>query len=191
MITALELSGSSTPTRMAQLLKRSVIGVTVVVGVVAAMSGTAFAATGETATGSTDAHVQVDSAIALTGLTANFTLTGLPGATVTGVGAVTMNVQTNNFAGYAVTVESATPTMVGARGTVANPNSIPIGALSVRKTGTTPYTAISNTATVTVGGQSTRSIEAGDAISNDYQVAIPFVNEDVYTATLDYIATTL
>jgi len=41
----------------------------------------------------------VTSAIALSGLTSSFTLTGLPGAIETGPAAVTFNVATNNRAG--------------------------------------------------------------------------------------------
>jgi hypothetical protein len=153
------------------------------------MSGTAAAAPGDTSTGTTNANVEVSSVIALTALTPDFRLTGLPGATVTGAGAVTFTVETNNLAGYAVTVQSQTPTMTA--GTPGNTDSIPIGALSVRETGTTPFTSVSGTGAVTVHTQATRSAQAGDALSNDYEVVIPFVNEDTYSATLDYIATTL
>lgn len=153
---------------------------------VAGMSGSASAASD---TDTTDAHVQVDSSIVLTGLTSEFTLTGIPGATVAGLSVVGFNVETNNFAGYNVTVQSQTPTMVG--DLPSNTDSIPIGALKVRETGTTPYTAVSGTSPVTVHTQAMRSDEGGDDLSNDYSVAIPFVNQDTYTATLDYIAATL
>ncbi|GLZ42382.1 hypothetical protein Acsp05_60060 [Actinokineospora sp. NBRC 105648] len=166
---------------------------TVVGAAVAAFAGmtmgSAVAAPGDTDTGSTDANVEVTTSIALTGLTPSFTLSGIPGATVTGLGAVALNVETNNLAGYSVTVQSQTATMVA--GAPGNTDSIPIGALSVRETGTTPYTALSSATTATVHSQSTRSAEGGDALSDDYQVDIPFVNEDTYTATLDYVATTL
>jgi hypothetical protein len=39
--------------------------------------------------------------------------------------------------------------------------------------------------------QSTRSANGGDDLSNDYQLRVPVVNEDTYSATLDYVATTL
>ena len=150
------------------------------------MTGSASAASD---TGSTDAHVQVNSSIVLSGLTDEFTLTGIPGATVPGLGVVDFNVETNNFAGYNVTVQSRTSTMVG--DLPLNADSIPIGALSVRENDTIPYTAVSSASPVTVHTQATRSAEGGDDLSNDYSVAIPFVNQDTYTATLDYIAATL
>lgn len=152
-------------------------------------TGSASAAAGGTDTGSTTANVEVATAIDLTGLTPSFSLSGLPGATVTGLGAVTMTVQTNNLAGYAVTVQSATATLSPAAPT--NGDSIPIGALSVRETGSTAYTPLSNATATTVHTQAVRSAEGGDELSNDYQVVIPFVNEDTYTTTLNYIATTL
>lgn len=173
--------------RWGRRILRSAVGA----GAVAVLAvGLAGPASADTDTDSTDGHVEVSSSIALTGLTPEFTLTGIPGATVEGVGAVSFNVETNNLAGYTVTVQSRTPTMVAA--TAGNTDAIPIGALSVRKTGTTPYTAVTDTAPgVTVQNTATRSAEGGDALSNDYQVVIPFVNQDVYTATLDYVAATL
>lgn len=153
------------------------------------VAGPASAQPGETDEGSTTANVEVETAIALTGLTASFTLTGVPGATVTGLSAVTFTVETNNLAGYVVTVQSTTATL--APGVVTNLDSIPIGALSVRETGETIFSPLSSTSTVPVHSQAVRSAEGGDALSNDYQVVIPFVNEDTYTATIDYIATTL
>lgn len=138
---------------------------------------------------STVANVQVSGAIALTGLTPSFTLVGLPGATAASVGAVNFTVTTNNLAGYAVTVQAAAPTLAATN--PGNTDSIPIGALGVRETGQSLYTALSDTSPVTVRNQPTRSAEAGDVISNDYSVTVPFVNEDTYTVTLDYIATTL
>jgi hypothetical protein len=173
------------------LISAGLIGATAAAALAVALAtaGSASAAPGDTSTGSTVGNVAVTTAIDLTGLTPNFTLSGIPGATVTGLGAVQMNVATNNLAGYAVTVESATAAMSSTA--VGNADSIPIGALSVREAGTLPYTPMSSTATVTVHNQDTRSAEGGDAISNDYQVVVPFVNEDTYTATLNYIATTL
>ncbi|TDW24388.1 hypothetical protein [Kribbella kalugense] len=173
----------------ARACRRGLLGVAAVAALACGGAGVAAAVPGVGSPGSTEANVAVSSAIALTGLTPSFTLTGVPGATVTGLGAVTMNVATNNLAGYAVTVESATATM--AAGAPTNLDSVPIGALSVRESATTNYAALSSTVVRTVHTQSTRSIEAGDTISNDYQVVIPFVNEDTYTATLNYIATTL
>ncbi|HYQ62516.1 hypothetical protein [Actinophytocola sp.] len=172
-----------------RLVLRGVLGATAVAALAGAMSGTAAAAPGETDTGTTTANVAVNSAIALTGATPSFTLTGLPGATVTTNGAVTFNVETNNLAGYAVTVQSQTTTMTP--GVAGNTDSIPIGALSVRETDGTAFIPVSGTAPVTVDAKDTRSAQGGDALSNDYEIVIPFVNEDTYSATLDYIATTL
>lgn len=149
----------------------------------------AFAAPGDVSADTTSANVDVSSAITLSALTPTFTLTGAPDATVEGLAAVTMTVTTNNLLGYSVTVQATTAAMAG--GDTGNPDSIPVGALSVRETGTTGYTPLSSTAAVTVHTQAARSEEVGDDLSNDYKVVIPFVNEDTYTATLDYVATTL
>ncbi len=149
----------------------------------------ASADTGQTSDGSTTANVEVGSAIKLTGLTSSFTLTGLPGETTTdGGGAVTYNVETNNQAGYAVTVKSDSSTMDPANG---GGDTIPIADLTIRESGTTPYTPLSSTGTVTVHSQDTRSAEEGDSLSNDFQMDVPFVNADTYSATLNYVATTL
>ncbi len=177
---------AATSGRMRHLVKLGLLGAAVAGCALTGMSGMANAAE---SSDSTSANVEVTTAIALTGLTPSFTLTGVPGATVTGAGAVTMNVLTNNLAGYAVTVESATPTLVAAAG--ANLDSIPIAALTVKESSAATYDALSNTVTRTVHSQATRSAEAGDTVSNDFQVVIPFVNQDTYTATLNYIATTL
>ncbi len=53
------------------------------------------------------------------------------------------------------------------------------------------YTPVSNTAPVEVHTQTGPSAEAGDDLSNDYQMTIPFVRSDTYTGTLNYVATTL
>jgi hypothetical protein len=174
--------------RLGRLMLRGVVFGAASAAAVAATAGFASAAPGDTATDSTDAHVAVNSSIALTALSDSFTLTGIPGATVAQNGAVTFTVETNNLAGYAVTVQSRTATMPGTGG---NLDAIPIGALSVRETGTTLFKAMSAASTAQVHTQPTRSAEGGDALSNDYQVVIPFVNTDTYTATLDYVATTL
>ena len=170
-----------------RVLLRGAVGAAAVASLAVGLAGTASAAPG----GDTLANVGVDSAITMTGLTPSFTLTGIPGDTVdTALAPVTFNVQTNNIGGYSVTVESATATLAATTG--GNTDSIPIGALSVRETGTTPFTALSNAATATVHSQATRSdLVDGDDLSNDYQVVIPFVNSDTYTATLNYLASTL
>src|ERR1041384_2061344 len=155
----------------------------------AAMAGTAAADPGMTSDGATQANVVVDSAIALTGLTPGFTLSGIPGATAAQNGDVTFTVTTNNLAGYAVTVQSRTASLAPtASGDTA---ALPIGALPVREPGTGTFPPVSDQESVVVHSQDTRSAAEGDALSNDYRVQIPFVNEDTYTTTLDYIATTL
>jgi hypothetical protein len=166
--------------------------VAMAVASVAMMGGSASAAPGDTSSDTTVANIGVTSSIALTGLTSSFTLNGLPGATVTGAGDVSFNVETNNISGYAVSVQAATPTLVAA--TAGNLDSIPIGSLQVRQSVVgTPggWTSISSAGAVTVHTQSGRSALGGDAIGNDYQILIPFVAEDTYSATLDYIATAL
>jgi hypothetical protein len=184
------MSPSDLATTPSRLVRRGVFAVVAAAALVCASAGVASAAP-TTPSGSTDAHVAVTTSVSLTGLTGQFTLTGIPGATVSGDSAVTMNVETNNLAGYDVTVESLTPTLVA--GAPSNADSIPIGALGVRQHDASAplaaYQALSDTATRTVHHQTTRSAEGGDTIYNDYQVVIPFVNEDTYTATLDYIAT--
>jgi hypothetical protein len=168
-----------------RMLLRGAIGAAAVATLAVGLAGTASAATDD---GTVDANVAVGSAITLTGLTPSFLLTGLPGATVPGLGAVTFNVATNNLAGYSVTVQSAAGILAG---TGANTETIPIGALSVRETGTGTYTPLSDAAAVTVHTQGAQSTAAGNSLSNDYQVVIPFVNPDTYSATLNYVATTL
>lgn len=160
-----------------------------VIAVVGATSGTATAAPGDTATGSTDASVTVTSAIALTGLTPAFNLEGLPGTTMTGLGEVGYTVTTNNTGGYSVTVQSAAPVL--AAGTGGNADSIPISTLGVRESGSTDFTPLSDTTPVLVHTQDTRSSVDGDTQSDDFELTVPFVNEDTYTATLNYVATAL
>jgi hypothetical protein len=156
------------------------------------MAGSASAAPGDTSTDTVVANVGVNSSIALNGLTPEFTLNGLPGALVIGAQDVSFNVVTNNIGGYMVTVQAAAPTLVPTA--VGNPDSIPIGLLRVRESvsgNTGSWTSMSSGSTVTVHNQGTRSDPAGDMVRNDYQIQIPFVAEDTYHATLNYIATTL
>lgn len=136
--------------------------------------------------GSTIANASVNSTITLSGLTPSFTMAGDPNTTVTAAGAVTMNVLTNNKTGYTVTVQAAGATMAPV--TTGNTDSIPIANLSVRQTGTTTYAPLSNTTPVTVRNQATKSGASGDTVSNDFSLAIPFVNSDTYRVTLNYVA---
>jgi hypothetical protein len=164
----------------------------VIVGAMAVLTLGAMAGNASAATdiGSTTANVQVSSSIVLSGGTAALTLTGAIRATVTQNAAVTMNVETNNLAGYTVTVQSSTATLAPPVHTIVNPDSIPIAALTVRETGGSAFTALSNSAPVTVHTQTVRSANGGDTVSNDFRVVIPFVNQDVYSTTLNYVATT-
>ena len=177
-------SHSSGPSRSA---RRAAAGVRVIAALTA---GTATAAQADTSADTSVANVAVTNAILLSGLTPAFTLTGIPGAVVTGAAAVAMTVSTNNLAGYAVTVQAAGPALVPAV-PATNPDSIPIGNLGVREGPTGAFTALSNTNPVTVHSQGTRSALGGDALTNDYQVLIPFVNTGTYSVTLNYIATEL
>jgi hypothetical protein len=181
----------ASPPTSRRIIGRAVVAGAATIAFAAALLVPASAAPGDTSTDTTDAHIGVSGAISLSGLTSSFTLNGLPGATVTGAAAVTMNVSTNNLAGYDVTVQSQTDTIDP--DLLTNPDSIPIGALSVRKSGSGAYTALDGPSgqPVTVVTKAARSAAGGDAVSNDYQIAIPFVNTGTYTATLDYIATTL
>ena len=126
--------------------------------------------------------------ITLTDLTGGFTMTGGVDSLVQRDGAVTMTVTTNSPNGYAVTVQAASaeaaPTMQ------ANPDAIPISALAVRETGRTTFQPLSDTAPVLVHAQAGPSAQGGDVLSNDYQLAIPNVVADQYTATLNYVAAT-
>jgi hypothetical protein len=165
---------------------RALLGLGGIAATVALVAGGSFAANAATDTDSTEANVEVTTAISLTALTEEFTLTGAPGATVTDADAVAFTVETNNIAGYTVTVQSTTATLLAA--TVGNNDSIPVSALSVTGDTTVPVSA---TAPVLVHTQPTRSAEGGDDLTNGYGLTIPFVNSDTYTTTLTYVAATL
>jgi large repetitive protein len=143
-------------------------------------------------TGSTDPNcvtsTRIDTrTLTLTGLTNSFTLTGLPNSTVTADGAVTMTVTSNSPGGYQVTVQAGAGTLAGAA--TGNTDTIPTDQLGVRESGTTTFTPLT-TSPLLIHQQTRASSPAGDAVSNDYQVQIPFVAADSYTTTLDYIAST-
>ena len=162
-------------------------GVALAAGSVALLpAGQALAATSP---GSSIANVAVDSGIAITLLTPAFTLTGIPGDTPVDIGAVTMDVFSNNATGYNVTVQAANANLVG---TGTNLDVIPVSDLSVEETTTGTYAPLSSTATTTVHTQATPSAATpGDALSNDYEfnTGIPDVTPDTYSVTLDYVAT--
>jgi hypothetical protein len=170
-----------------RLVQRGIVAATVAAAFTGAMGGSASAA-GQSAENTT-ANVTVSSGITLlTGLTPSFKLAGAPGTVVTGAAAVQFNVETNNVAGYAVTVQPAKDVLLPILG--GNPDFIPIGALTVKGDSAT-YTPLSFTTPVTVHSQPDRSANGGDALTNDFQIRIPVVNADTYRATLNYIATTL
>jgi hypothetical protein len=160
-----------------------------------AASGLAFTAVmarapeaqASTSGGTTTGTVTVGSTITLSALSPTFALSGLPGATPSTT--VTMTVTTNNFAGYTVTVQpeaaTLTPTIVGST------DSIPFTSIQVRETGTTTYHPLIIGTPVEVYRQTTASAQAGDPLSNDYTLTIPFVRADAYTGKIDYVATTL
>ncbi len=142
--------------------------------------------------GSTDPACTATTEIAartllLTDLTPGFTLTGLPGSTVTADGAVTMTVTTNSPGGYTVTVQATTTSLTA--GTPGNTGVIPVGNLRVRESGTSAFFPLTNTQALVVHRQGTPSGPGGDAVSNDFQVQIPDVPSDTYSTSLDYIAT--
>lgn len=177
----------STVSRIRPLL----VGLLVAGATVGGLSGRAAPAQADTDTGSTTANVQVGLAITLSDLSPSFTLTGTPGAAVTTGGTpVTMRVTTNNFAGYNVTVQPAAADLVGA--IVGNTDTIPMTLLEVNgpvQGGT--FAALTPGTPLEVANKTTASDPAGDVISNDYRITVPFVRPDTYSGTLNYVTTTL
>jgi hypothetical protein len=98
-----------------------------------------------------------------------------------------MTITTNSASGYLVSVQPTSDTLTGA--VPGNTETIPIGQLGVRESGTDPFRPLSVLDPLTVHEQDTPSAPGGDAVSNDYQVEIPFVPSDTYSAELDYIVT--
>jgi hypothetical protein len=167
---------------------------TLAVGVALAAGSAALLPAGQAlaaaSPGTTIASVAVGSGIAITALTTAFTLTGVPGDTPAAVGAVTMDVFSNNATGYNVTVQAAAADLVG---TGANADVIPVADLSVEETTGGAYAPLSATVPTLVYTQATPSVAApGDVLSNDYEfnTPIPDVIDDTYSVTLDYVATT-
>ncbi len=173
--------------RGGRTLARGLVTTAVAAALVTGMGGVASAVTSP---GSTTGNVAVTSAIALTVGTTAFTLTGTPNSTQTDAAAVSYSVTTNNLAGYAVTVQAAAPTLAATA--TGNADFIPIAALTVKGDAAgAVYTPMSNTTATTVHTQTTRSLSTGDPHSDGYQIVIPFVNQDTYHVTLNYVATTL
>ncbi|MDQ1419854.1 MAG: large repetitive protein, partial [Acidimicrobiaceae bacterium] len=141
-------------------------------------------------TGSVDPRCATSTSVAarsitLTGLTPSFTLSGVPHTTVDSTGAVTMTVITNSTSGYQVTVQAAAARLSGSL--PGNNDVIPVDQMSVRETGSPGFRALSVANALIVHQQNAASAPLGDAVSNDYQVQIPFVAPDTYSATLEYI----
>ncbi|MFC4589264.1 hypothetical protein [Sphaerisporangium corydalis] len=139
----------------------------------------------------TIANVDVSSSITLTNLTPSFTLTGAPGSVpTTGATPVTMTVTTNNFAGYNVTVVPATANLVGA--IPGNTDVIPSNDLEVNGPAQgAAYVHLIFGTPIVVATKASASEPDGDTITNNYRITVPFVRPDIYTGTLNYVATTL
>jgi hypothetical protein len=123
--------------------------------------------------------------VEVSGMTSDFTLVGAPGSTPSEDSAVVMTVTTNSETGYRVTVQGRRPALTGSPG---NPDTIPLDHLRVRGTDSPAYVPLSQDPLLV--HQSDRPTSAaGDAVSNDYAVDVPFVNSDTYSTELDYIVT--
>jgi hypothetical protein len=146
----------------------------------------AAAAPGDRSADTTIANVGVSSSITLAGLTPSFALNGAPDDTVTSTNAVSYSVLTNNVGGYTVGVTAAADALLPVGDST---DSIPIENLAVRPNGADDFTPLSSTDAVTLRDKATRSDAAGDSYSDDYQVDIPFVADDTYSVTLNYVAT--
>lgn len=159
-------------------------------GTVTAIGTLASPALADTDTGSTVANVDVSSSIVLTDLTPSFTLSGAPGETVTtGATPVTMTVTTNNFAGYTVTVVPRTANLTPA--IAGNTSVIPSTSLEVQGPAQGGAYVHLTQGPLVVATKASASATDGDSITNNYRITIPFVRPDVYSGTLDYVATTL
>lgn len=163
------------------------VGLTLAGAALAGGSALSASAASSSSVPGVTAQVQVNSMISLTGVSSGFTLAGNPSTTATTLSAVLMNVKTNSRTGYNVTVQPGSAAMVGA--VVGNTDTIPITDLTTRETGAATYNALTLTP-LTVHSQATRSGAGGDALSEDFQMVVPFVSADTYTATLNYTANT-
>jgi uncharacterized repeat protein (TIGR01451 family) len=123
--------------------------------------------------------------ITLAGLTSSFTLVGLPDSTVTADGVVGMTVISNSTGGYFVTVQAGSAWLAPLN--PQNASAIAIAQLRVRESGSSMFRSLSDQSALIVHQQSGPSSAQGDAVSNDYQIEIPFVPADTYTVTLNYI----
>lgn len=177
-----------TPARTSSLVLRRGLALAATGGLLAVASQLpAAAAPGDTSADTTVANVAVSSAITLEGLTPSFTLTGLPGATVAESDAVGYTVLTNNVGGYTVSVQADKDVLLPAG---SSTDYIPVTDLGVRPGGSGgAFTALSDTNAVTLQNKGTRSGAAGDDYTDDYRIDIPFVADDTYSVTLNYVAT--
>lgn len=173
--------------RFGRLVLHSLLG-TAAVAALSCAGLSAQAAPGDTSSDTVVANVAVNSTISLNVTQSSFTISGVPNATATSTGAVTGVVTTNNATGFSVGVQAAAAALQPA--TSGNTDTIPIANLEVTNAAGA-WTPVSDTAPVTVHTQATRSDLAGTAFSDDYRVAIPDVNSDTYSVTLDYVATAL
>ena len=92
-----------------------------------------------------------------------------------------MTVTTNSAGGYVVTMETAASVL---NGTAGNTETIPIEMLKVRKSGTTVFQSLAAETPLVMHDQDTPSAVDGDAVSNDFQIEIPFVASDTDRDTL-------
>jgi hypothetical protein len=186
------LSGPSTDgARRVRLAARAVATTAAAAALLSVAALSASAAPGDVSVAdSVVANVNVSSTITLNLDQASFDLNGLPSTEASQTGAVTGVVTTNNATGYSVGVVAESAVLTAA--TTGNTDTIPIANLAVVDSGGS-YAALSDddAAPVITTTKGSRSALAGDAFSDDYRVAIPDVNSDTYTVTLDYTATAL
>ncbi|OLF15228.1 hypothetical protein BU204_23250 [Actinophytocola xanthii] len=112
----------------------------------------------------------------------------MAGTTVPANSAVVHAVETNNVAGYLVTVQGHTANLASGP---ENADPVPIGALAVRGPGTAQFTPLNSARPVTVYSTPVPSAEGGDELRDDYRIGVPFVAGNTYSATLDYVASAL
>ncbi|MFC4589263.1 fibronectin type III domain-containing protein [Sphaerisporangium corydalis] len=131
--------------------------------------------------------IVIAQSITLGVLTDGFTLTGVPDTTVRRDGVVTLTVASNAPGGYNVMLRAVSPVLT----TPLDTATIPIANLKVRETGTSTFQPLSSITSIPIHSQSEPSALEGDALSNDYEVDIPFVPSGRYSGILEYITSTL
>lgn len=123
------------------------------------------------------ANSEVKNVIELTADDEAFTLSEAPGATASASSSLTA--KSNNEAGYNITVEADAAALSG---TGTNADTIPVSALEVGGA------AVSDSEAVQVHTQGEKSAEAGDTVTADYEMEMPFVNADTYSVGLTFTA---